>query len=289
MSRQGLRRLQGVKRLWRHILILSVLAWVFFPLLWVISASVDPRGVLVGQSLLPPRASLEHYRELFTNPRHPFGLWFLNSVKVAGLTALLSMLLCALGAYAFSRFRFRGRRTGLLTLLLIQIFPQFLAMVAIYLFLKQLGEWIPTLGLNTHAGLILVYLGGAIGFNTWLMKGFFDTVPRSLDEAALIDGATPWQVFWRIILPLSRPVLAVIFILVFIGTYSDFILASILLKDINKYTFAVGLKFFIENQYNTRWGPFAAASILGSLPIVMIFLAAQRWIVSGLTRGAVKG
>jgi arabinogalactan oligomer / maltooligosaccharide transport system permease protein len=146
----------------------------------------------------------------------------------------------------------------------------------------------PAVGLGTHAGLILVYLGGAIGFNAFLIKGFMDSIPVSLDESARIDGASPWQVFWHIILPLARPVLAVIFIITFIGLYSEFILAQTLLRQVEDYTFAVGLRLFVQSEYAARWGMLAAAAVVGSLPIVVTFLAAQRHIVSGLTQGAVK-
>lgn len=273
----------------RHLVVWMAIAFALFPVVWILSASVNAAGTLVGQRLLPRVFSWGHYVELFTNPLHPFGLWLWNSVKVSGIASLFTVFLTALGAYAFSRFRFRGRRAGLLALLLIQMFPQMLAMVAIYLLLLNIGRYIPWLGLNSHAGLILVYLGGALGFNTWLMKGYFDTIPHELEESAMIDGATHFQAFLRIILPLARPILAVIFILTFIGTYSDFLLPSILLTGTRQYTFAVGLRLFIQGQYNTRWGMFAAASILGAFPIAAIFLSLQRFIISGLTRGSVKG
>jgi ABC-type maltose transport system permease subunit len=264
------------------------IAYALFPAIWVLSASFNPTNTLVGQKLIPARLTLEHYRTLFSDPTAPFPTWLANTVKVAGVTAVITVLLCALGAYAFSRFRFRGRRSGLLMLLLVQMFPQMLAMVAIYLLLLELGKYFPWLGLNTHLGLIFVYLGGAMGFNTWFMKGYFDTIPRSLEESAMVDGATPFQAFWRIILPLARPILAVILIIQFITSYGEYILASILLKGVDRYTLAVGLRFFIQEAYNRRWGTFAAASIMGAIVIVLIFLPLQRLIISGLTRGAVK-
>jgi len=273
----------------RHLLIWAMIAFALFPVIWIFSASINPANTLIGQRLIPHISTWDHYVTLFTNPRHPFGLWLWNSIKISGTASLLTVFLTALGAYALSRFRFRGRRTGLLALLLIQMFPQMLAMVAIYLLLLSIGRYIPWLGLNTHAGLIMVYLGGAMGFNTWLMKGYFDTIPRDLEESAMIDGATHFQAFLRIILPLARPILAVIFILSFIGTYGDFLLPSILLTGTRQYTFAVGLRLFIQGEYATRWGIFAAACILGAIPIMVVFLSLQRFIVSGLTRGAVKG
>lgn len=273
----------------RHLLIWGMIAFALFPVVWIFSASINVGNTLFGQQLIPQNITWSHYRELFVNPMFPFDRWLLNSLKVSGTASLLTVALAALAAYALSRFRFWGRRTGLLALLIIQMFPQMLAMVAIYLLLLGIGQHVPWLGLNTHAGLIMVYLGGAMGFNTWLMKGYFDTIPRELEESAMIDGATHFQAFLNIILPLARPILAVIFILSFIGTYADFLLPSILLTGTEQFTFAVGLRLFIEGQYATRWGVFAAACILGALPIVVIFLSLQRFLVSGLTRGAVKG
>jgi len=168
------------------------------------------------------------------------------------------------------------------------MFPAVMGMVAVYLLLFHIGKYIPFLGLNTLSGLIMVYLGGGIPYNIWLMKGFFDSIPDSLEESALIDGATRFQAYYKIILPLATPILAVVAINSFIGTYSDFLLASIILKDPSKYTFAVGLRNFISGLYDVRWGDFAAASIVGALPIVILFLSLQNLIVSGLTRGAVK-
>jgi ABC-type maltose transport system permease subunit len=164
-----------------------------------------------------------------------------------------------------------------------------LAAVSIYLLVLSIGRLIPALGLNTHAGLIMVYLGGAMGVNAWLMKGYLDTIPTSLEESAMIDGASPFQAFYMIILPLARPILAVVFMLQFIGTYSELILASVLISSTEKYTLAVGLQLFIQDQYASRWGVFAAASVLGALPIVLLFLFLQKHLVTGLTSGAVKG
>lgn len=196
--------------------------------------------------------------------------------------------LCSLAAYAFSRFRFKGRRMGLLTILLVQMFPQTLGITAIFLIMTWFNDKIPFIGLNTHAGLILVYLGGAIGMNTWLMKGYFDSIPKSLEEAAYVDGATSFKAFRAIILPLARPILVVIFIIQFIGTYSEYMIASTLLKGDKMYTLAVGLRLFVGQHYDDRWGPFAAAGVLGSIIVIVIFYSLQDLIVSGLTGGAIK-
>jgi len=283
------RRTGRLRQIMRHLIIWAFIATVLFPVVWIFSASLNPANTLIGQRLIPRTATWQHYVTLFTNPRHPFGLWLLNSIKVSGITAVLTVVMAALGAYAFSRFRFRGRRLGLFAMLLVQMFPAIMAMVAIYLLLLAIGKQVPWIGLNTHFGLIMVYLGGAMGFNTWLMKGYFDTIPRSLEESALIDGATHFQAFLWIIVPLVRPILAVIAILVFIATYGDFLLPNILLTGTEQYTFAVGLRLFITGEFEHRWGIFAAAALLGAVPIAVIFLLLQDFIVSGLTRGAVKG
>lgn len=273
---------------WRHAVIWLALAFVFFPVVWVISASFDGTNTLVGQGVIPTVPTLDNYKLLTAEARYPFFTWMWNSIKVAGISSLLSVGLCALAAYAFSRFRFWGRQGGLFTLILVQIFPQMLAVVSLYLLLLSVGKSMPGLGLNTHAGLIIVYLGGAIGINTWLMKGYFDTIPRSLEESAMMDGASPFTSFVRIILPLVRPILVVVFILSFIGTYSDFILARVLLQSNEKLTLAVGMNLFIGDQYAKRWGVFSAGALIASAPIVLIFMTLQRQLISGLTRGGVK-
>ncbi len=272
-------------------LIIAVLAalYALYPIAWVVSAALDPANSLVNQSLIPRQATFDNFLRLVNDPQHPFVLWLWNSIKVSGISAAIIVTLTALAAYSFSRLRYRGRRAGLLAILLVQLFPNTLALVSLFLLLKQLGNIIPWLGLNTHGGLILIYSGGALGFNTWLMKGYFDTIPHELDESALIDGATRFQAFRYILLPLVRPILAVIGILSFIGTYSDFLLARVMLKSTETYTLAVGMTLFIRGQYTREWGVFAAAALMGALPIVLIFLVLQRQLISGLTRGAVKG
>ena len=276
--------------------LLAVVAYAFFPIVWVLSAALNPANTLINQSLVPPNATIDNFRRLFdeslaTNihPFRPFALWIWNSIKVAGVSSIVIVALTALAGYSFSRFRYRFRRQALLTILLIQLFPNVLAIVSLFLLLQLIGSIFPSFGLNSHGGLILVYAGGALGFNTWLMKGYFDTIPRSLDESALIDGASRLQILWYVLMPLIRPVLVVIGLLTFIGTYSDFILARTLLKSADQYTFAVGLTFFIRGNYQSEWGAFAAAALIGAIPIVLLFFVLQRQLVSGLTTGAVKG
>jgi ABC-type maltose transport system permease subunit len=262
--------------------------------LWIISASFSGTQSLSTQTLIPEKVSMVNYQRLFgLDPNYKFGdliyqKWVFNSVKVAGISTLLSLSLTTMAAYAFSRMRFKGRVTMLKGILLIQVFPNLLALVAIYVLIFQFGEIIPALGLNTHAGLILVYLGGSMGINIWLMKGFLDTIPRAIDESGMVDGATHFQIFWNLLLPLLRPILVVIGIISFIGTYGDFILARILLTDVNKYTLMVGLQIFTAGQFDQKWGVFAAGALIGALPIMIVYLFLQDQIAGGLTAGAVK-
>lgn len=278
----------------RVIFILIVIVFTLFPVVWVISASFNPTGSMATQTLIPSNVKnlddlLVNFRGLLNNPQVPFWRWIGNSLLVASISTVLSVAICALGAYAFSRFRFRGRRSLLLTILLVQVFPNILSMVALYLLLLQIAPYIPFLGLNQHGGLILVYLGGAMGVNTWLMKGFFDTIPRDIDESALVDGATHWQTFWYLIFPLVRPILAVVGLLAFVGTFNEFVLARILLADREQWTLMVGLFNFVSAKFTDDWGIFAAGSLIAATPVVILYLSLQKYIVGGLTQGAVKG
>jgi arabinogalactan oligomer / maltooligosaccharide transport system permease protein len=273
----------------RILLAIVTLFVALFPVVWIISASIDPTNSLANQRLIPNNPTFENYRTLLTSTAFPFRIWMLNSLKLAAITTVLGVIMTAMAAYAFSRFRFRGRRSLLQTLLLIQVFPNFLNMVALFVILQQIGTYIPWLSLNTHGGLLMIYLGGVLGVNTWLAKGYFDSIPRDLDEAATMDGASHWQTFWMVIIPLVRPILVVVGLLIFIGTYSEYVLARVMLQSSENYTLAVGLSLFIQDQYANRWGIFAAGAMIGAIPIVLLFLVFQRYLVGGLTSGSVKG
>jgi arabinogalactan oligomer/maltooligosaccharide transport system permease protein len=284
MTMAGRRRLDTA---WRLLVAFIFIVYALFPILFVIGTSLNPAGTLQTSGIFPRNPTLDNYRNLLTNTAFP--RWMLNSLFVSTVTAIITVALCALAAYSFSRFRFRSRVRLLQGLLLSQVFPNVLAMVALFLILQQIGRHYPLFGLNSLGGLILIYLGGAIGFNTWLMKGFFDTVPRELDESAMLDGASQWQTFWSIILPLVRPVLAVIFMLSFIATYGDYLLARVMLSNTQKYTVAVGLSLFISDQFAQRWGEFAAGAVMAAIPTLILFYISQSQLQSGLTTGAVKG
>ncbi|PLV57204.1 sugar ABC transporter permease [Thermotoga sp. SG1] len=220
--------------------------------------------------------------------RHYFLRWVANSVVVAGLVSIITTTVCALAAYPFSRMRFWGRQYGIMALLLIQMFPAIMYMVAIYGLLKLIGQFLPFLGLDSLGGLIFAYLGN-IAYNMYLIKGFYDTIPSSLEEAAMIDGATRFQTFYKIVVPLALPILSVVVILTFIGTFNEFVLARIILQDVKNYTYALGLWTFSTGAYETEWGLFTAAALLGMTPMVILFLSLQKYIVGGLTKGSVKG
>ncbi|WP_336922071.1 sugar ABC transporter permease [Aquipuribacter sp. SD81] len=273
---------------WRHLVALAVLVFALFPIVFVISASFNPVGTLTASNDLFSELSTENYVALFNTPVYPFPSWFLNTMFVAVATAVLQVFVACLAAYAFSRFRFAGRRIGLLGLLLIQMFPQILAAVAIFLLVFEIGQLFPALGLGSTLGLVLVYMGGALGVSTFLIKGFFDTVPKELDEAMKVDGASHARVFFGMILPLSAPVLAVVVLLAFITTLNEFLVASIILTAPRDQTLAVGLYQLVSSQLNAQWGFFAAGSLLGAIPAVLLFLWLQKYVVSGLTAGSVK-
>ncbi|MEU5722973.1 sugar ABC transporter permease [Micromonospora sp. NPDC047738] len=274
---------------WRHLVGVLGVLFSLFPIVFVLSAALNPLGTLSSTELVPTAGvTFDNFGELFQ--RTAFARWFLNSLLIAGVASFASVFLSALAAYAFSRMRFRGRRVGLLSLLLIQMFPQFLAIVAIFLIFGTITELWPGIGFNTPWGLLLLYMGGALGVNTWLTKGFFDTLPRELDESATMDGASHSQVFFRIMLPLVAPILAVTGLLAFIGTINEFLMANVFLTSTNSKTLAVGMYGMLQgNERNVNFGIFAAATLLTAIPTVLVFQYLQRYIVSGLTAGAVKG
>ena len=285
-------------RVWATYLVMwGFLALIIFPVIMVIAISFRNGNFSVGE-IIPSNPTLDHWKLALgmsitnadgsiTPPPFPVLTWLWNSIKIAGITALMIVVLSTTCAYAFARLRFRGKQTILQGMLIFQMFPAVLALVAIYALFNKIGDYIPWLGLNTHGGLILAYMGG-IALHVWTIKGYFETIDSSLEEAAAIDGATPWQAFRLILLPLSVPILAVVFILAFIGSITEVPVASILLQDVNNLTLAVGAQQYLYPQ-NYLWGDFAAAAVLSGLPITVVFLMAQRWLVGGLTAGGVKG
>ncbi len=285
----SIRRRKRLALVFRIGLAIVMLIFALFPVVWIFSASINPTNSLVGQPLIPKNPTLDNYRTLFTSTIHPYPRWYVNSLFISIIVTILGTSITTLAAYAFSRFRFKTRKPLLQSVLLIQVFPNFLNMVALFLILQQVGRVLEHFGLNTYGGLLLVYLGGVLGANTWLTKGYFDSIPRDLDEAAEMDGANPWQTFSRVLLPLVRPILVVVGLLTFIGTYSEYVLAKVLLTDKSMYTLAVGLNAMVSNQFAQNWGVFSAGALLATLPTLILFLIFQRFLVGGLTAGSVKG
>jgi len=274
---------------WRHLVAIVVGIFALFPLLYVLSASLNPRGTLTGSNQLFSAVGIDSYVRILTDPKNPYPMWFLNTLVIAIVTGVVTVFIGACAAYAFSRMRFTGRRVGLVTIVVVQMFPQLLAVVAIFLLMSTLGDWFPAIGLNTHTGLILVYLGGALGVNTYLMYGFFNTIPKELDEAARIDGAGHARIFFTIILRLVAPILAVVGLLSFIGTVNEYVVASVMLIDPEKQTLVVGLTKLVSNPRYADWSAFSAGAVMAAIPVMILFLFLQKYIVGGLTAGATKG
>ncbi len=271
---------------WKHILAVIIMVIAIFPLLFAASASLNPGGTLTGSNALFRSFDLTNYHTLFSGP---FVNWLLNSLIISSITAVTTVLMAASAAYAFSRYRFKGRHTGISTLMLLQMFPQMLSFVAVFLLLLMLKDVYPVLGLDSKLGLIAVYLGGAMGGNTFLIYGFFNTIPKELDEAAIIDGASHSQIFWGIIMRLATPILVVVGLLSFVSSYGEFILAKVVLQRQEDFTLAVGMYMWASDERNAPWSLFAAGAILSAIPIIALFMYLQRYIVAGLTAGAVKG
>jgi arabinogalactan oligomer/maltooligosaccharide transport system permease protein len=271
---------------WRHLVGVLAVVYAGFPLVYVVSASLADGGTLTGSNDLFASVSGANYVALGETR---FWTWMANTLVVAVATGAGTVLMGAAAAYAFSRFRFSGRRVGLTALLVIQMFPQMLAFVAIFLLLISLGNVVPVLGLDSKLSLICVYLGGALGVNTFLMYGFFNTVPREIDEAAKIDGASHAQIYWTIVLRLTAPILAVVGLLSFISTFGEFIIARVLLQSEENWTLAVGLYGWVSSLQEANWGLFTAGAVVSALPVLALFLFLQKYIVGGLTAGSVKG
>jgi arabinogalactan oligomer/maltooligosaccharide transport system permease protein len=271
---------------WRHLVGIFAVVYAGFPLVYVVSASLADGGTLTGSNDLFASVSAANYVALGGTK---FWTWMANTLVVAVATGVGTVLMGAAAAYAFSRFRFSGRRVGLTALLVIQMFPQMLAFVAIFLLLISLGNVVPVLGLDSKLSLICVYLGGALGVNTFLMYGFFNTVPREIDEAAKIDGASHAQIYWTIVLRLTAPILAVVGLLSFISTFGEFIIARVLLQSEESWTLAVGLYGWVSSLQDANWGLFTAGAVVSAVPVLALFLFLQKYIVGGLTAGSVKG
>lgn len=263
----------------RIIIWISILV-IMFPALWIVMSSFSAGDSFFLSSLFPKKFSIEHYVDLFTET--DFALWVWNSLKMCLIVAVIQLALTTLAAYAFSRMRFTGRKYGLMTLLILQVFPNSMAVSGYYILVYEFGL------VDNSLALILVLAGGS-AFNIWLLKSYIDGIPRELDEAAMVDGAGHFTVFLRIILPLAAPQLVVIFLFSFIATYSEYVISSVFLQTPGSMTLALGLQSFITNQFAAHWTLFSAAAVISSLPIMIVFMALQKYIQNGLVAGGVKG
>lgn len=285
-------------RIWcAHLGLLVFIAFLFFPFLMIVSISLRP-GNFAGGHLIPQSLSLEHWKialgmsyvdadGTLVKPPFPILTWIVNSLEVSVISATACLLLSITSAYAFARLRFRGRGPLLRAMLLLQMFQPVLALVAFYSIFDRTGDVVPWLGLDSHWSVALVYTGYLSQY-IWLIKGYYDSVPREMEEAAAVDGATPFQAFVHVLLPMAVPILAVVFVLAFIYSMIEYPVASVLLRGEDKLTLAIGSRLFLFNQ-RYLWGDFAATAILAGVPLTVVFLVAQRWLVSGLRAGAVKG
>ena len=274
---------------WRHALGVLALSWALFPILFIYSAATNPSGTLNSATLLPSGFSLNNLHELLNDSARPYASWYRNSLVIALVGALATVFIGACAAFAFSRLRFKGRRPGMLALLLLQMFPALLAFTAMYITFAKISDVLPQFGLNTKVGLILAYLGGAMGSNVWLLKGYFDTIPKELDEAATVDGASHARIFFTMTLRLAVPILITVFMVQFVALFGEFMLALIFLTDVDNQTLGVGLYSMSRgNEANRFFGQFAVGALLASLPVMALYLAFQKQLVGGLTQGSVK-
>ncbi len=268
------------RRLWiSRIVLWIVIIMVLFPAVWIVMSSFSAGDSFFLSSLFPEKLSLVHYKELFKET--DFLVWVWNSLKLCFIVAIIQLILTSLAAYAFARMRFTGRKYGLMTLLVLQVFPNSMAVAGYYIIIYKFGL------VDNSAALIFVLAGGS-AYNIWLLKSYIDSIPIALDEAAMIDGAGRFQIFYMIILPLALPQLVVIFLFSFIATYSEYVITSVFLQTPGKMTLALGLQSFITNQFAAHWTMFSAAAVLSSVPIMVIFMLLQKYIQNGLVSGGVK-
>lgn len=281
------RRVNWLGYILRYAIAVVLILFAVVPAVWVVSASLNPAKSLGG--FLPDQISAINYEQLLTNTFFPYGKWFINSLKIATISTLLTVFMTCVAGYTFSRFRFRGRRQIMMGILILNVFPSILAMVAIFSMLQQLGNYVSALGLDTHTALILIYVSTSMGINVLLVKAYVDSIPQELDESALVDGASPWQTFRHIILPIMMPIVITIGVLTFIATYGDFVIARVLLKSSDQLTVMVGLQLFQTDRFDRDFGMITAGAVLAAIPIILIYIPLQKYVIDGLTAGSVKG
>ncbi len=270
------------KRILIHLTLILVCLIAVYPALRVISVSLRPGDRLLSTSLeiIPEDATLENYKIVLTEK--DFVRWVWNSLIITISTATIGLILASTSAYAFSRWDFPGKRAGLIFLLTTQMIPAAMLIVPIYILSARLHL------INTWRGLVIAYSVGAIPFSIWMLKGYYDTIPLELEQAALIDGASRMKTFFRIILPLAAPALAICFLFNFMAAWNDFLLARVMLQKKEMLVWTLGLRQ-MQGQFQTQWGAFSAASVMVSVPVMALFFYSSKWLLSGLTLGSVKG
>lgn len=279
MSQIQLQKL--LKRVMLYALLI-LFAFVFvIPSVWIVGSSFNQGTNIFSTSLIPKNPTLLHYKALFTSTDYP--LWFMNTLKIASMNTVASLILTIMTAMAFSRFKFKGKKVTMVAILVLQMFPTMLALTAIYVLLNKIGL------LNTHFGLVVVYATGQIPFNTWLVKGYLDGIPKSLDEAARIDGASNLTIVTQVILPLAKPILVFVALQNFIGPWFDFVLPQLILRNQDKWTLAMGLFRWVADRAQNNFTMFAAGAVLVTIPITILWAVFQKHIVEGLAAGASKG
>ena len=253
---------------------------VLTPIVWIIGASFNPMSSLLSATAFPAHPTVLHYVKLIKETK--FVYWYANTLKIALINMAISVVLTSMTSYVFSRFRFKGKRAGLLSILILQMFPSFMGMMATYNILWQLNL------LDTHFGLILTYAAGQVPYNTWLVKGYLANIPRSLDEAAKLDGASNLRIFTQIVLPLMKPILIFVALSQFITPWMDFIFPRMILSSPEKKTLAIGLYDMINANTNNNFTTFAAGAILVAVPITILYVCLQKYLIQGVTAGANK-
>lgn len=276
-------RVSLTRQIATHSLLMLACAASLYPVLWVVKMALSSsQGFAMSGNPLPTEVSGENFMHIFTMGDGLFWRQLFNSIVVAGITTVVGVMLACTAGYAFSRFRFPGRQVGLGAFLVTQMFPGVVMAIPLYILLDELGL------LNSLTGLILVYSTSSIPFCVWMLKGYFDTIPRDLEEAAIMDGASQWTIFTKVILPLAKPAIVVTALFSFMTAWNEFILAATFLSDESMFTLPVMLQRFV-GDYSTQWGYFAAGAILVSIPVMALFFKLQKYLVGGLTAGAVKG
>lgn len=274
---------------WRYLLAALMVGFALLPVVWVMSASLNPSDSLVGASLIPNNPGFVNYDDLINHPSYPYETWLWNSIKITVISVTLTVVITTLAGYALSRFRFAGKRAFMNGILILNVFPAVLSIIALFGMMQQIGTQIPWLGLDSHWSLIAIYVSFGMGINVLLVKRYIDRLPIELDESARVDGASHARVFRSIVLPLIVPIIVTVAVLQFFAIYGDFVIARVLLRSTDSLTVMVGLLLFQTQRFEQDWGIITAGAVLATIPVLLVYIPVQKYVISGLTSGAVKG